>query len=350
MNVFVDFHHAGLLNSLIMLFEKRLGGMVYRPIGTEWHKQGYWKVYDHPATVQQYLGIGGSTPDGTQPLNEVVDSGHPYVYQCKDIDSGEVNRGVTFEGFLNMDFDIVIATMPQHIQPFKKLIRRHKPNAKMIFQIGNAWTVGAGLAPNIMASAVIRDVPKGINLVTYHQEFDDKNIFHLHDTVETKTITSFINAYNTEVHFKRDWELFQKIEGMMPEWDFKSYGGQCRDGAAHGAKEVAAKMAQTRFIWHVKDGGDGYGHILHNAFAMGIPVIIREHDYIDKLGHMLLEDGKTALFIDGLTPHQIKEKIAWANEPARYDYMRGLVYNKYKSVVDFDAEEAKLRQFIADLK
>src|SRR3990167_1968898 len=103
-NVFTDFHHAGLLNSLIMLFEGRLGGAVYRPIGTEWHEKGYWKIYDHPATVQQYLGIGGAAPDGSPKLNQVVggpiSQGVPLLYFCKDIDSGKTNKAITFEGFM----------------------------------------------------------------------------------------------------------------------------------------------------------------------------------------------------------------------------------------------------------
>ena len=55
--VFTDFHHAGLLNSLILLFEGRMHGAVYRPIGIDWANKGYWAIYDHPATRQQYLTL-----------------------------------------------------------------------------------------------------------------------------------------------------------------------------------------------------------------------------------------------------------------------------------------------------
>jgi hypothetical protein len=71
-NVFTDFHHASLLQSFILLFEKRLGGNVFRPIGMEWAEKGFWKIYDHPATREQYLGLNGATPDGTPRLNEVI--------------------------------------------------------------------------------------------------------------------------------------------------------------------------------------------------------------------------------------------------------------------------------------
>jgi hypothetical protein len=149
-NVFTDFHHASLLQSFILLFEKRLGGKVFRPIGTQWFDEGYWKVYDHPETVKQFLGINAATPDGTEPLNEVVGhipmtenqrilSPEDGIYLCHDIDSDTTNKAVTFNTFHQLPIDIVIATLPQHIEPFKKLAAEHWNKPKFIYQIGNQW-------------------------------------------------------------------------------------------------------------------------------------------------------------------------------------------------------------------
>src|SRR6185369_14397050 len=177
LKVLTDFHHAGLLQSLILLFENRLGGELYRPIGTEWATQGYWKVYDHPATVEQFLGVGGNTPDGTKKLNEVQGQPTPGIYWCNDIDSGKINKAITLERFLDMPFDIVIASIPAHVEPFKKLCEIHPNHPKLIYQIGNSWVPEAAMAPNIMASAIINGIPEGINFISYHQEFDT-SIFH----------------------------------------------------------------------------------------------------------------------------------------------------------------------------
>lgn len=166
MNVFTDFHHASLLNSFILLFERRLGGMVYRPIGLEWAERGFWKVYDHPFTREQFLstklGIVEPPPqmypDGTRPLN-IIDKIVDGVYYCQDIDSGYYNKAITIDKFLSLPFDIVIASIPQHIEPFKKLCEIHPNHPKLIYQVGNAWNIEVGLAPNIMASALISNVP-----------------------------------------------------------------------------------------------------------------------------------------------------------------------------------------------
>src|SRR3990172_10388164 len=111
--VFVDFHHASLLNSLIILFEKRLKGTCLRPIGLEWAEQGYWHVFDHPFTRQQFLSTGLGTveppvqmyPDGTRPLN-IVDKIEDGIYYCQDIDSGYYNKAITLAKFMELPIDI----------------------------------------------------------------------------------------------------------------------------------------------------------------------------------------------------------------------------------------------------
>ena len=157
-NVFTDFHHAGLLNSLILLFEDRFKGKVFRPIGTKWHKMGFWAIHDHPATVEQYLGVGGATPDGSPRLNEVkerafVDGGG--LYYCHDIDSEKENRAITFEYFTNHPIDIVIASVPQHVEPFKRLCDLHVKKPLLIYQVGNEWNINEhkSLIDGVLSSA-----------------------------------------------------------------------------------------------------------------------------------------------------------------------------------------------------
>lgn len=95
--------------------------------------------------------------------------------------------------------------------------------------------------------------------------------------------------------------------------------------------------------------GDGYGHILHNAAAVGKPVIIRRSDYSGKLGEKLLINGETCIEIDNLTPEEIVEKILYYSEPERYMDMTRNVYWNFQKVVDFDREEKDIRKFIENL-
>lgn len=371
--VFTDFHHASLLQSLILLFEKRLGGKVFRPIGMEWASQGFWKVYDHPATQAQFLGIGSATPDGSEPLNEVLgvganingEIGKRYeYYRCHDIDSDTENKALTFPYFMQAPIDIVIASIPQHVEPFKRLCELHPRKPKLIFQIGNAWTTEAATAPNIMASAKIANVPAGVNFIEYHQEFDtdifrpyDKeNPGAIHQNKDIDLIVdpaphifSFVNVFNGQEHFKHDYQLFTEVERQMPEFLFKSYGGQCRDGAVGPSSVLAERMRQARFIWHTKAGGDGYGHIIHNAFAVGRPPIVKVDYYRGKLAEPLFIDGETCIAIDNLSIGDIVEKIRHYNDPARYLRMSRAAYTQFTRLCNFDAEFDHLQHFLANL-
>lgn len=362
-NVFTDFHHAGLLNSLIMLFEKRMGGNVYRPIGMEWAEKGYWKVYDHPATQAQFLGIGAATPDNTPPLNEVVGVLSPTLdgvrqcYLCKDIEGDTTNKAITFDEFMRSKFDIVIASIPQHVEPFKKLCEIHPNKPKLIFQIGNAWTNEAAQAPNVMASAIINDIPSSTHYISYHQEFDLKTFYPKYPfgdfdgelAMPEKNIYSFVNVFNGQSHFRSDYMQFLDVEASMAGWRFKSYGGQCRDGSCDGTRAVANKMRAARFIWHVKNGGDGYGHVIHNAAAVGRPLIVKKSYYQGKLAERLLIDGETCIDIDGMSNQQIIDKIVFYSDPQKYRQMCINVYTNFQKVCNFDEEFLQLTKFLKNL-
>lgn len=349
LKVFADQHHFGLYNSLKLLFENRLHGELYRPIGREWLDQGYWKmaeVYNnHPFTVHQYLGIHDDyvSEDG---IYNIWENGHQF-YQ----------HAITLERFFRTLIDIVIASVPEHIQSFKKLCEQHPNHPKFIYQIGNAWPVEAGLAPNIMASAKIAGVPPGINFIEYHQEFDTGIFYPSGDAFFTKpedntqgnNIYSFINCLNTASIYASDWPVFEELERLMPDWNWRTFGGSCRDGECNGQRAVADKMREAKFIWHVKNLGDGYGHVLHNALAVGRPPIVKKQYYAGKMADPLLIDGVTCIAIDGLSYPQIVNKIVDNSEPRKYADMSRHAYDTFKQYVDFDKEQKDIEGFIAKL-
>lgn len=348
--VFTDFHHASLLYSLILLFEKRLGGSVFRPIGIDWYSQGFWKILDNPDKVKQYLSIGD--PD----LNSVVGyysidglkTTNNLVYLLQD-NSGFLNKGITMDLFFQMPVDIVIASMPAHVEPFYRLCQSHPNKPKLIYQIGNAWPIEAGLAPNVMASAIIKGVPEHIHFISYHQEFD-LSVFYPDFSYPNPNIYSFKNCFNVVESYAEDWELFETVEKLMPAWTFKSAGFLCRDGRVDGHDKLAAQMREARFIWHTKYGGDGYGHVIYNSAAVARPMIVKMEYYRDKLGKELMIDGETCLAIDGLNPHEIVNKILYYSDEKRYTTLRQNVYTNFKAKVDFDKEANALQNFIQGLK
>lgn len=369
--VFADFHHAGLLNSLILLFEERLGGSLFRPIGMEWAELGYWKVFDHPATRAQYLAIGGETPDNSQPLNEVVEevsiSGKEkaQLYYCQDIDCGQINKAITLDGFMSMKFDFVIASLPQHIKSFRQLVNQHPDHPKLLYQVGNSWNITAEQAQYLDGVLASSKMPLGISVngangkplpvVEYHQEFDAELFSpsteeHLDFLANHgKMISSFVNCFSVDQMFAQDWQLFQEVEKLMPEWEFYARGGQCRDGAAHGARQVAMSMTDSKFIWHTKRGGDGYGHIIHNAFACGKPPIVKFSDYEGKMAGSMMVDGITAINIDNLSAQEIVQKILLFSEPDRYKIISREARKMFEFTVNFEKEALSIKQMLSNL-
>lgn len=341
-----DFHHASLLNSLRILFEDRYEGELYRPIGREWFDNGYWKVYDHPATVAQYLEVGGATPDNTQPLNEVEKTYYrDTIYLCKDIDSNMTNKAITYQGFMSMHFDLVIASLPQHIEPFRKLVNSHPAAPKLIYQIGNAWNITPeqeSMVDGIISSAKT-DYGGSKPYVEYHQEF---GIYDFTEIKKQRKITSFVNCFSGDLMFADDFQLFEKVEKLIPNVQMKVYGGQCRDGCMHGSKEVAREMQESMFIWHTKKGGDGYGHIIHNAFAYGVPPIVKAQYYDGKLARELMVDGETCIIIDNLSAPEIVNKINYFLDFERLRLLSDGASSRFNKIVDWNKEADDIAEML----
>lgn len=342
--VFSDLHHFGLFNSLHLLFEKRLGGQLYRPIGEDWLHKGYWKMAEiynnHPATVAQYLGTTDSMPTDGKGLYPIEDQGHGYV-----------QNAITLDRFMSEPIDLIIASIPQHIDSFAKLAADHPNKPKVVYQIGNQWDLNINSPiKNVMASARLAYCPPGFNVIEYHQEFDTE-IFRPPKTGDLiqPVIRSFVNCFNTASIYEYDWNQFLQQESLMPNWKFESLGGSCRDGNADGQWQVAQKIRESAFVWHVKYAGDGYGHVLHSAAACGRPIIFKKQYYTGKLGEVLLRDGVTGIQIDGLNLQEIKAKIEHFSDHTRWQTLSDNIYQVFKENVDFDAEELAMRQFLQNL-
>lgn len=350
--ILVDFHHGALLRSLNLLFEDRLGMQVYRPLGMEWFHQGYWKLNDLEDTAKQFLDTdqGYRPKDGTAPLNIMLRAKHPVeqdVYYCEDPGSVSCHKACTFDYFKSHQFDYVLCSIPDHIQPFQDLIRKYQPGARLIFQVGNNWNVPEGLeVNNVLASAKIT-APDGVNLVTYHQEFD-LDIFKSSPVPDSKKVHSFVNIIQ---HSGDGWEMYQQLKSILePQqgFEFKAFGGQCPDGNMTGPVELADKMREAEFIYHVKPGGDGFGHIIHGAYAVGRPVIINPAHYAGQLAEDLLVSGT---YIDARQSigdlKNVLTRLSYA--PEVVVEMGAKAAARFREVVDYEKETTEIKKWITNL-
>ena len=109
-------------------------------------------------------------------------------------------------------------------------------------------------------------------------------------------------------------------------------------------------MKEARLIWHTKNGGVGYGHVIYNTGAIARPMIVKREYYQDKLGKELMIDGVTCLAIDGLSPQEIVNKVLYYSDEKKYATLCKNVYKNFKAKVDFDSEGKALEKFINELK
>ena len=340
MKVFADLHQGDLYYSLQLLFVKRLGWELYRPIGEDWFTQGYWKIAEpygnDRGTIRQYLGTDTHNWEQYKFLNGdyVLEDG---IYNIYDPISGDHQKAITFQKFKEMDIDIVISTYQPHDLPYADLVRRYKPKAKHIVQMGNIYQ--STDAQNVMCSTVPYEVPAGKNVVFYHQEFDLNTFVYIPPT-DVKKITSFVNLLPQP-------EIYNYYKEQLRNVEMKAYGALCPDGTITGHKEIAKIMQESFFGYHVKPMGDGFGHIIHNWYAVGRPVLTYKGDYQDKLAGELLEDGVTCFDL-GRRSHDetialVKRTLA---EPEKLQTMCDASYNRFRELVDFDKEFEKIKQFL----
>jgi hypothetical protein len=348
--VLADFHNLSLFHSLQLLFEKRLGGKLFRPIGIEWFDNGYFKLAEpygnDPATVAQFLEVNSIPKDGTQPLNDTTEA-HSGIYEFTDLSNQTTNKGITFEAFKNMKFDIIIASIPDHIKPFQELIQKYQPQAKFIFQMGNIYwdkTVNFNNVPNVMASVAKFNLPASCNSVFYHQEAEDE-IFRPQNKKHNKEIVSFVNCLPSHSTIGN----YIQLKSLLPEYNFKSYGISCDNGIVTGTQNISNIMNESYFGIHLKFGGDGYGAIIHNWLACGKPVIVNYETYKNQLAGQILIPDETCISCDSDSDiPQVIDKIRNIS-PWKYEWMCQKAREIFKEKVNYDREETEIRKFLERL-
>lgn len=350
MRVLVDFHHSSLLRSLVMLFEDRLGAEVYRPIGMEWFHEGFWKINNLEDTAKQFLSTDGLyTPkDGTPLLNKIqtkVPRMRPGCYHIEDPGGLTRHWAMTLETFKTNKFDFLVASIPQHVEPFKELIRLYQPDAKLIIQMGNNWNIDNYPGENVLAS--IAPQLTSANAHFYHQEFD-LDIFHPTPVEPSRKIYSFLNIIqNSGI----GWTDYQELKKMLERqgFEFRAYGGQCPDGNMTGARELADKMRESMAVFHVKPGGDGFGHIIHNAYAVGRPVITRSSHYKGQLAEQLLVPG-TFIDLDKYGRPEVKNMLTrLSHSPDELRKMGERAAARFREVVDYNKESEEIKTWLNSL-
>ena len=342
MRVLLDLHHHALAESMLLLFEDRFGWECYFPAGREWFEAGLWQFgRDHlgPALCNQFLV--GIWAEGLT----VPDPRHP----------GRTHKGVTYAEAQGADWDLVVSSLPDNDPGYSRFARSH--GAKFAIEVGNAnqWS-SFELADFLLVSTTLPGIGperigkrieyQGVPGVMLHQEFDAEHIFYKGEPQVGNTVATFMQCFPASPAYPR-WDT---VAREAPDLDWRVYGSTCGGSDEYSAgnidwvPDIADAMRDARVGWHDK-AGDGFGHVIHNWFAVGRPVVGRRAPYANAIAGALWDEGKTAFDTDRLGLHEtiallrrLRDDDEWYArlcEQARW---------RFEEVVDFDAEAETVRR------
>lgn len=117
----------------------------------------------------------------------------------------------------------------------------------------------------------------------------------------------------------------------------------------NGPQELANTMHEAQFVLHSKPGGDGFGHIIHNAYACGRPVIARPSQYRGQLAEQLLVPG-TFIDLDKYGRGEMKNMIRRITaDPDELFRMGKRASQRFKEVVNYEQEAEDIREWLKNL-
>jgi hypothetical protein len=342
MALLADRHHAGLLYATQLLFEDRLGMPVFVPVGLDWWEEGYWRfgeVFGDDRLAQQYLRIDG---------HEWYDQGAG-IFTAHDVEYPErLILGITLERFKALAVDdeywkYTMSSVQENQHGYQRLAE--EIGAAALYQVGNrGQQVDWGLDFRALVAAEAPIPPE--RGVLYHQEYDKDGVFQFQEpeTSDRFKIASFVNCFD---RMPEQWEYFLAAEAEATEFEFYVHGHDGRSGLIQPTTAVAESMAGYGWAWHDKPQGDGFGHIIHYWASIGRPLIGHASYYNGLFAGPFWEDGVTCVNLDNRAPHEAMNLVREISADVdRYEAMCSELRSRVDELVDFNAEEAAIRNLL----
>lgn len=348
-HILSGFHHTDLWRSFVKLFEGRLGGKLYRPLGEHFYHHNYF----FNGNEKESLGLLGKTnfnPD-TWVLPDDVPSHYPYGDDYKDwnwVTLDEVSQKITHILISNYD----------SIASLKRLQKKICPKAKLWRYVGNEDEVLFPQDYDLILAADLQTYERFRHLdqvVRYHPELDSIYLNAKHKYNPNRfVVRNFLNffwkddglsdrviwGYHKSYLEKNGIEVYLHGLGTPPGGDdyydanpksLESLQGylarnnpiylnrekwpnlDSNDGEPQTHQEISSLLTDTQLMWHYKKN-DGFGYMLHQAAAIGTPIIVGKDQYKGKTGGEILVDGETCVEIDGTIDDLSKISITLQRE------------------------------------
>lgn len=354
MRVLLDFHHHALAESYALTFADRFGWDIRFPVGMDWFDAGIWqfeKEWHGDRVARQYLvDIWGDVPPAASEVI-VPDRRHPRRWL----------RGVTLERAQDMDWDIVISSLPANDAGYHAFAR--DKGARFGVQVGNDHQMSRwDLAGFVLASSTLpgfgpeyigrRFTFMGTPALMYHQELS-LDIFRQRPPAVGSEVASWVNCFGEGPSYP---DFLRFARAYSDEFDFKVYGAlgsyegdEFQGGDISWVPDIADRMGHARVGWHTKHWSDGFGHTIHDWFAIGRPVVGYARYYRDKLAGILWDEGYTSFDIEHLSHEELASLLRRLRDDD--EYHARICENaalRFRATVDFDAEAEAIRALIDD--
>lgn len=347
--VLCDAIHADLWESLRLLFEERLGMELYRPIGIEWRDRGIWNFERHQpygdGVAHQFLDQWVEdlpVEDAHGAWTERPDTTHP----------PQIQRLVTMDQARAMGFDLVLCTLAENELGFRAFA--DELSAHYGIQVGNQGAANVwGAAEFALLSVTTPGFTPWKPHVYYRQEFS-LELFAA-DAGAGAEPDLVMNRVQCTTQTGGHYDRFRELQALLPELRFRWFGHcEPRDelwgGDDHTTAAVAASMKRARVAYHPKMWSDGYGHVIHNWFAIGRPVLATATYYQDKLAGPLFVDGVTSFDLERMSTLETATTIKrLVSDHERWLRMCEASAARFREVVSFDAEAEQIRAMLDDV-
>jgi len=337
-SILADFHHADLFESHQLVFVDRFGWDLYRPIGMQWFEEGYWRfgreLFDD-ALAKQFLGIHGGDVDQGDHW-ERVDVNHP----------GRLYKMMTLEQARSRPWDFVLSSVTENDEGLHRFAQ--EVGARWVTYIGNqGQPIRWDLEPLAIVS-VRMDLARPHRAAVVHQEFSLEDFRYVPPT-RRDLVASFVPCFPSTPPYA----TFREFAETMSDFEWRVYGpygdaptDEYSAGVIDTTPGVAIAMRETGFIWHSKLA-DGFGHVVHNAFACGRPVIGSMSCYVGKTAEPLWIDSVTCIDIDRRTPDEVRRVMReMRDSPDRHMRMCQAAAARFQEVVNFDGDAEKIRELL----
>ena len=365
MRLLADYHHHDLWESLELMCQ-RLGWELYRPIGMDWFDQEYWnfeRKMHGDSVAKQYLAEWGSDIPATayrpgSPDRELMGGAD---YNRYDASHGRFQRLITLDHAKNLKPDIVMATVAHNHEGLHRFAK--EVGAKFGIHLGNVRFSPIDMQEDrwdladfgIVTSILPGPVPKPH--VVVHQEFSLEDFRSEPPPVNDRmVVSSFVNCFPET----RTYPQFCEVAASRAQYDWRVYGAygsapvdEFAAGNVTPCRAVGDHMRDSDVAWHAKVWSDGFGHVIHNWFAVGRPVVGFASYYqgdpaygqYPQLAGPLWQEGVTSFDIGNKTTDKVAGIIdRLYNDPDLRLRMGENAAARFREIVDFDEEEQAIRR------